>query len=47
MVNHDLPVVRKYVDQVIWLHEGKVIQGGVKELLSREKVEQILDLELS
>ncbi len=47
MVNHDLPVVRRYVDEVIWLHEGKVLQGGVKELLSREKVEQILDLELS
>jgi ABC-type Mn2+/Zn2+ transport system ATPase subunit len=47
MVNHDLPVVRRYVDEVIWLHEGKVLQGSVKELLSREKVEQILDLELS
>jgi zinc transport system ATP-binding protein len=47
MVNHDLPVVRKYVDHVVWLHEGKVLHGGVKELLSREKVEQILDLELS
>ncbi|MDB6035745.1 MAG: manganese transporter ATP-binding protein [Verrucomicrobiales bacterium] len=47
MVNHDLPVVRRYVDEVIWLHEGKVLQGSVQELLSREKVEQILDLELS
>lgn len=46
MVNHDLPVVRKYVEQVVWLHEGQVLQGSVQELLSREKVEELLNLEL-
>jgi len=46
MVNHDLPTVRQYVQQVIWLHEGKVLQGTVGELLTRDKIEEILKLEL-
>ena len=47
MVNHDLPVVRKYAQNVIWLHQGKILQGAVSELLSREKIEEILDLQLT
>jgi ABC-type Mn2+/Zn2+ transport system ATPase subunit len=46
MVNHDLHTVRRYVRQVIWLHEGKVLQGPVEQLLSPQKIEQILDLEI-
>ena len=47
MVSHDLPTVRKQVQQVIWLHQGKVLQGSVNELLSRDKLEELLDLELN
>ena len=46
MVNHDLTAVRKSVGQVIWLHQGKVLFGPVAELLSREKIEEIMELEL-
>ncbi len=46
MVNHDLPAVRRYAEHVIWLHQGRVVQGPVAELLSRDKIEELLDLEL-
>jgi len=45
MVSHDLQTVRQYAQEVIWLHEGKVLHGPVHELLSREKIEEIMDLE--
>jgi ABC-type Mn2+/Zn2+ transport system ATPase subunit len=47
MVSHDLPTVRKHVQKVIWLHQGKVLQGSVDELLSRDKLDELLDLELN
>ena len=47
MVNHDLPAVRRYAQSVIWLHQGKILQGAVADLLSRDKIEEILDLQLS
>jgi ABC-type Mn2+/Zn2+ transport system ATPase subunit len=46
MVNHDLGTVRKYVEQVIWLDEGRVLQGPAGELLTRDKIEEILKLSL-
>ena len=47
MVNHDLAAMRKYVEQVIWLHDGKVEQGSVSDLLSPDKLEQMLDVQFS
>ena len=46
MASHDLPIVRTYVQHVIWLHQGNVLQGTVNELLTAEKIEEILDLEM-
>lgn len=46
LVSHDLTTVRKYAEEVIWLHEGKVIHGPVSELLTRDKIEELLSLEL-
>jgi ABC-type Mn2+/Zn2+ transport system ATPase subunit len=46
MASHDLPMVRSYVQNVIWLHEGRVLQGPVNELLTPQKIEEILDLEM-
>jgi len=46
MASHDLPMVRAYVQQVIWLHDGRVLQGPVSELLTPQKIEEILDLEM-
>jgi ABC-type Mn2+/Zn2+ transport system ATPase subunit len=45
MVSHDLQTVRQCAQEVIWLHAGKVLHGPVQELLSREKIEEIMDLE--
>lgn len=45
MVNHDLPLVRRYVRDVIWLHQGRVLHGPVETLLSREKIEELMELE--
>ena len=47
MVNHDLHTVRRCVNEVIWIHDGRVRQGPVEVLLSREKMEEILALEVS
>jgi ABC-type Mn2+/Zn2+ transport system ATPase subunit len=46
MASHDLPVVRAHVQHVIWLHHGNVLQGPVGELLTPQKIEEILDLEM-
>ncbi|MCI0744171.1 MAG: ABC transporter ATP-binding protein [Verrucomicrobia subdivision 3 bacterium] len=46
LVAHDLPVVRRYVQWVIWLHGGRADYGPVSKLLSRERVAEILGLDL-
>ncbi len=45
MVSHDLTTVRQYAEEAIWLHQGQVLHGPVRDLLSREKIEEVLDLE--
>ena len=47
MVSHDLASVRKTVEHVVWLHQGNVMQGPVADMLGRERIEAILELELS
>jgi ABC-type Mn2+/Zn2+ transport system ATPase subunit len=46
MSSHDLPVVRQYVQHVVWLREGKILEGPPAELLAPEKMAAILDLEM-
>jgi ABC-type Mn2+/Zn2+ transport system ATPase subunit len=46
MVTHDLPLVRKHAQQVVWLHEGKVLHGTVAELLTRERMTEIFEMEI-
>jgi ABC-type Mn2+/Zn2+ transport system ATPase subunit len=46
MVNHDLHTVRASARDVIWLHHGQVWNGPVADMLSREKIEDIMELEL-
>lgn len=45
LVSHDLPTVRQYAEQAVWLLEGRILQGPAPELLSREKIEEVLHLE--
>ena len=47
MVNHDLAAMRKYIQHVLWLHEGKLTQGSADELLTRDKLEEMLKLQFS
>ena len=46
MASHDLPMVRQYVQHVVWLREGKILEGPPAELLAPEKMAAILDLEM-
>lgn len=46
LVTHDLPLVRKHAQQVIWLHDGKVLCGPAAELLSPERMAEILEMEI-
>lgn len=47
LVTHDLPLVRRHAQQVIWLHEGQVLRGTVAELFTRERLAEIFEMELS
>jgi ABC-type Mn2+/Zn2+ transport system ATPase subunit len=47
MVNHELSVVRSCAQKIIWLHGGLVDYGPVAELLSRERVAKMLNLDLT
>ena len=46
MVSHDLTTVREHAKGVIWLHESRVLHGAVNELLTLDKIQELLDLEL-
>jgi ABC-type Mn2+/Zn2+ transport system ATPase subunit len=46
LVTHDLPLVRKHAQQVVWLHDGKVLHGSVSELLSPERLAEIFEMEV-
>ena len=46
LVTHDLPLVRKHAQQVIWLHEGQVLHGAVAELFTRERMSEIFEMEV-
>ncbi len=43
MVNHDLRAVRERTDEVVWLHQGNVVQGGVRDLLAPERMRELLE----
>ena len=47
LVTHDLPLVRKHAQQVIWLHGGKIRHGSAVELLSPEHMAEIFEMEIS
>ena len=47
MVNHDFTAVRRSADRVIWLHQGAVLQGSVGELLQRDRIEELLQLQFN
>jgi ABC-type Mn2+/Zn2+ transport system ATPase subunit len=44
LVTHDFASARHYAEQVIWLHEGKVIFGPSAELLTVERMAEMFEL---
>ena len=46
LVTHDLPLVKKHAQQIIWLHDGQVLHGTVAELFTPERMAQIFEMEI-
>jgi ABC-type Mn2+/Zn2+ transport system ATPase subunit len=46
LVTHDLPLVRKHAQQIIWLHQGQVRHGTVTELFTPEHMAEIFEMEV-
>jgi ABC-type Mn2+/Zn2+ transport system ATPase subunit len=47
LVTHDLALVRAHAQQVVWLHQGKVLTGTAAELLRPEGLAEVLAIEIS
>ena len=47
LVTHDLALVRKHAQYVIWLHGGKALYGSTAELLSPEHMREIFETEIN
>lgn len=46
LVTHDLPLVKKHAQQVVWLHQGAVLHGSVAELFTPERMAEIFEMEV-
>jgi ABC-type Mn2+/Zn2+ transport system ATPase subunit len=46
LVTHDLPLVKKHAQQIIWLHNGLVLHGSVAELFTPERIAEIFEMEV-
>ena len=46
LVTHDLAVVHRHAEEVIWLQQGKVLQGTAEELLKPERLAEIFKMEM-
>jgi ABC-type Mn2+/Zn2+ transport system ATPase subunit len=46
LVTHDLPLVKKHAQQIIWLHDGQVLHGSVTELFTPERMSEIFEMEV-
>jgi ABC-type Mn2+/Zn2+ transport system ATPase subunit len=46
LVTHDFGLVRRHAQQVLWLHEGKVLYGTADELLTSQRMTEIFEMEV-
>jgi ABC-type Mn2+/Zn2+ transport system ATPase subunit len=46
LVTHNFGAVRRYARYVVWLYQGKVLQGDARELLTPERMAEIFELEV-
>jgi ABC-type Mn2+/Zn2+ transport system ATPase subunit len=44
LVTHDFAAIRHHAQQVLWLHQGKVLQGAPDELLNSERIAEIFGI---
>ncbi|MFI5304663.1 MAG: metal ABC transporter ATP-binding protein [Nitrospiria bacterium] len=44
LVTHDFWVVRRHVKQIIWFQHGRILSGTSDELLSNERITEILEI---
>lgn len=47
LVTHDLPLVRKHAQQVIWIHQGNIITGTPADLLAPQRLAELFEKEIS
>ena len=47
MVNHDLATMRQTARHIIWVRDGKLLQGATADLLQRDQIEALLQLQFS
>jgi ABC-type Mn2+/Zn2+ transport system ATPase subunit len=46
LVTHDFAVVHRHAEKVIWLQQGKLLQGSAEELLKPERLTEIFEMEI-
>ena len=46
LVTHDLLLVRRHAQQIIWLHQGRVRHGPVAELFMPERMAEVFEMEV-
>jgi ABC-type Mn2+/Zn2+ transport system ATPase subunit len=46
LVTHDLPLVRQHAQQIIWLHQGRILHGMVAELFTPERMAEVFEMEV-
>jgi ABC-type Mn2+/Zn2+ transport system ATPase subunit len=46
LVTHDLPLVRRCAQQIIWLHNQTVLYGSAAELFTPERMAEIFEMEV-
>jgi ABC-type Mn2+/Zn2+ transport system ATPase subunit len=46
LVTHDLSLVRQHAQQIIWLHQGRILHGTVAELFTPERMAEIFEMEV-
>jgi len=47
LVTHDLHLVRQHAQQVVWLHDGRVLHGPVAEMLKPERLQELFEMEVA
>jgi ABC-type Mn2+/Zn2+ transport system ATPase subunit len=45
LATHDFAVVRRHARHIVWLYDGKVLQGTTEELLTPDRLAEILEME--